>query len=246
MLSSCREAARTLTVRARRAMAERNDLDSALSDIRVVLNLASGLEDDRRGISMMVGTSCRCTAFQEVTHWPEEMKLDNAQIRRLQNLVGAQRRDPRQLAEIMLRSDHLLQQDIVNQMCTGNDRDSGWFVPTYCRPEIADHPSLGLLNLLSPFYDSRDKAISRLDVYCRRQLAAIDKPTPPSPTSRMLNRASRGWDPTLPFKVNEEQDWSWRIRWWLGHDKMWVEGAITVFALAAYRNDHGRFPESLD
>ncbi|MGQ9649354.1 MAG: hypothetical protein ACUVXJ_04525 [Phycisphaerae bacterium] len=247
MFSNCRETARTLTARARRAMTEQNDLDSALSDIRAVLNLASGLEDDQRAISMIVGITCRCMALGEVTHWPEEMKLSNPQLGRLQDLARAQRRDPKRLAEIMLKSDHLLQQDIVNQMYTGDDRDGGWFVPTYCRPEITDHPSLGLLNLLSPFYDSRRQAKDRLDEYFRRQFASIDTPAPPPPpASTLLNRPSPSWDPTLPFRVNKERDWSWGIRWSLGHDKMWVEGTITVLAVAAYRNDHGRFPESLD
>ncbi|HPD29600.1 MAG TPA: hypothetical protein PLL20_06375 [Phycisphaerae bacterium] len=246
MLSSCREAARTLTVRARRAMAERNDLDSALSDIRTVLNLASGLEDDQRALSMMVGTACRCMALWEMTHWPEEMKLDNVQLRRLQNLVGTQRRDPRQLAETMLRSDHLLLRDFANQMYTGDDRDGGWFVPTYCCPEIADHPSLGLLNLLSPFYDNREQAKNRLDDYCRNQLVAIDTPTPPPSSISRHSRGWQSWDPTLPFKASQGQDWSWRIRWRTERDEMWVDGTITVLALAAYRNDHGRFPEALE
>jgi hypothetical protein len=245
-LSQTRELARILTARARYYMAERHDFDSAVRQLDAVFHLAAGIEDDQTVICAMVGSGCRAMALHEIIRWGEEFTLTPTQTRHLQDLITGRHRDARSVITLAVRGERLLNEKWIDETYTHDNRGEGWLVPTYAELATATSPPMMLLNLFSPFFADRRRALEFTNDHLSRQTADVRWHAPPA--SAKSDKGSMGftWNPALPcVTANEDALQSSRHRILFTRTDVIVAGAVTALAIAAYHKDHSQYPPDL-
>ncbi|MBN1491629.1 MAG: hypothetical protein JXA69_17080 [Phycisphaerae bacterium] len=238
-----------LVARARYWVAEWNDGDRAARDIRGVLQLVAGVEDDGTARCVWRGVFDRSPALQEIRYWVHDGTLGPQRCRDLIAWLGTHPFDARKSWETMLRCDYQQATGWLDYAYTRNQDDDGWIVFfAQDHHRLADQ-MLPSLNLLSVFFDDRRTVRARMQSMSETLVSLGHLPF--RDAVRVLDAHAKARSkPTDCFMFLLERFCQYSpsrraLLVDLARTQASHLGTMTVLALEVYKRDHGQYPEDL-
>ncbi|MBN1341491.1 MAG: hypothetical protein JXQ73_02365 [Phycisphaerae bacterium] len=233
-----------LAFRARSVMAERQDFAKALQDLEAILRFAAEIEDDGTFGHVMPGGVARCVALAEVMHWCREYTLPANEARGFCRWLEGQAYDWRRVWRQALPGEREVLLGDLDECFTSDGRGNGWFVVRSPMRDAGVHWTVGLLNITSCFFDDRRIAERRIE----RQFKIVSHVSEMSVPEiwkvyewTLADPASR----PVPTRVRVPSGFPISAVQLLIQSEAFHRGTRAALGLAAYRADHGRFPERL-
>lgn len=238
-----------LLVRARRQMAENQDFEAAVADLRTAMQLWSALRSSSGALGQgymyfwRTQGNDRDLDFQEMLHWVREFDLSAEQIRVLRSLVQSSCVDPRQAWHQALQTMKANCQTRLDTCYSKDASGNGWPILWRRNPAEPFNLLFCTINLSSPVFNDRRTMQRKIDTAFDAMEGLFDLPVAALEDGMYRRRSRSATASDFVFADVEVEVFYTRFE--SLEDEAWQSGAVVGVALGAYKAEHGEYPRTL-